>query len=261
MTSRAATTPAGSTALITGATAGIGAEFARQLAEEGHSVVLVARDATRLQAKAEELEKRYGIRAEVLAADLADDGGVAAVVARLKDPARPVEILVNNAGMGLLRSFAENDIAEEKKHLKLHVETAMELSHAALQGMLARQSGRIINVASVAAFLPRGTYSAAKAWLLSFSRSANMAYAARGVKVTAVCPGFTHTEFHDRMGMDKTVTPRWMWLDARQVVSEGLADNAKGKAVSIPSKRYKVLTSVSRVLPSRLVAGPPRRAK
>jgi len=261
MTSRAATTPAGSTALITGATAGIGAEFARQLAEEGHSVVLVARDATRLQAKAEELEKRYGIRAEVLAADLADDGGVAAVVARLKDPARPVEILVNNAGMGLLRSFAENEIAEEKKHLKLHVETAMELSHAALQGMLARQSGRIINVASVAAFLPRGTYSAAKAWLLSFSRSANMAYAARGVKVTAVCPGFTHTEFHDRMGMDKTVTPRWMWLDARQVVSEGLADNAKGKAVSIPSKRYKVLTSVSRVLPSRLVAGPPRRAK
>lgn len=261
MTSRAATTPAGSTALITGATAGIGAEFARQLAEEGHSVVLVARDATRLQAKAEELEKRYGIRAEVLAADLADDGGVAAVVARLKDPARPVEILVNNAGMGLLRSFAENEIAEEKKHLKLHVETAMELSHAALQGMLARQSGRIINVASVAAFLPRGTYSAAKAWLLSFSRSANMAYAARGVKVTAVCPGFTHTEFHDRMGMDKTVTPRWMWLDVRQVVSEGLADNAKGKAVSIPSKRYKVLTSVSRVLPSRLVAGPPRRAK
>ena len=261
MTSRAATTPAGSTALITGATAGIGAEFARQLAEEGHSVVLVARDATRLQAKAEELEKRYGIRAEVLAADLADDGGVAAVVARLKDPARPVEILVNNAGMGLLRSFAENEIVEEKKHLKLHVETAMELSHAALQGMLARQSGRIINVASVAAFLPRGTYSAAKAWLLSFSRSANMAYAARGVKVTAVCPGFTHTEFHDRMGMDKTVTPRWMWLDARQVVSEGLADNAKGKAASIPSKRYKVLTSVSRVLPSRLVAGPPRRAK
>lgn len=260
MTSRAAT-PADTTALITGATAGIGAEFARQLAEKGHHVVLVARDATRLQATAEELEKRYGIRAEVLAADLADDGGVAAVVARLTDPARPVEILVNNAGMGLLRSFAENDIADETKHLKLHVETAMQLTHAALQGMLSRHSGRIINVASVAAFLPRGSYSAAKAWLVSFSRWANLAYSKQGVTVTAVCPGFTHTEFHDRMGMDKTVTPRWMWLEARQVVSEGLADNAKGKAVSIPSKRYKVLTSVSRVLPSRLVAGPPRRAK
>ena len=161
--------PAGTTALITGATAGIGAEFARQLAEQGHNVVLVARDASRLQTKAEELEKRYGIRAEVISADLTDDAGVAAVVARLTDPARPVEILVNNAGIGLLRSFEENDIAEETRHLKLHVETAMQLTHAALQGMLGRHSGRIINVASVAAFLPRGSYSAAKAWLVSFS--------------------------------------------------------------------------------------------
>ena len=260
MNPHTASTP-GTTALVTGATAGLGAEFARQLAEEGHRVVLVARDAGRLAAMAAELENRYGAATETIAADLTDDVGIAAVVARLTDPARPVEILVNNAGIGLLRSFEDNDIAEEKKHLKLHVETAMELTHAALQGMLARQSGRIINVASVAAFLPRGTYSAAKAWLLSFSRWANMAYAARGVKVTAVCPGFTHTEFHDRMGMDKTVAPRWMWLEARQVVSESLADNAKGKAVSIPSRRYKVLTSVSRVLPARLVAGPPRRAK
>jgi short-subunit dehydrogenase len=247
------------TALVTGATAGIGAEFARQLAEQGHDVILVARDTARLQAKAEELERRYRVRAEVLAADLADDAGVAAVVARLSDPARPVDILVNNAGMGLLRSFAENDIADEKRHLKLHVESAMELTHAALQGMLLRQSGRIINVASVAAFLPRETYSAAKAWLVSFSRWANLAYARRGIRVTAVCPGFTRTEFHDRMGMDTTVAPRWMWLQPERVVREGLADNARGKAVSIPAKRYKVLAAAARILPSRLVAGPPRR--
>jgi short-subunit dehydrogenase len=253
--------PAGTTALITGATAGIGAEFARQLAEQGHNVVLVARDAARLRVRADELENRYGISAEVIAADLAEDSGVSAVVARLTDPARPVEILVNNAGMGLLRSFAENSIADEKRHLKLHVETAMELTHAALQGMLARQSGRIINVASVAAFQPRETYSAAKAWLVSFSRWANIAYASRGVKVTAVCPGFTHTEFHDRMGMDKAVAPRWMWLEPEQVVREGLADNARGKAVSVPAKRYKVLVAAARILPPRLVAGPPRRAK
>ncbi|MDZ4353256.1 MAG: SDR family oxidoreductase [Arthrobacter sp.] len=253
--------PAGTTALVTGATAGIGAEFARQLAEQGHNVILVARDTVRLQAKAQELENQYGVRAEVLAADLADDAGVAAVVARLTDPARPVDILVNNAGMGLLRSFEENGIAEEARHLKLHVETAMRLTHAALQGMLSRRSGRVINVASVAAFLPRGSYSAAKAWLVSFSRWANLAYSNQGVNVTAVCPGFTHTEFHDRMGMDKTVTPRWMWLRAERVVREGLADNAKGKAVSIPTKRYKVLTAAGRVLPDRLVAGPPRRAK
>jgi hypothetical protein len=177
------------------------------------------------------------------------------------DLSRPVDILVNNAGMGLLRSFEENDIAEEARHLKLHVETAMRLTHAALQGMLSRRSGRIINVASVAAFLPRGSYSAAKAWLVSFSRWANLAYSKQGVTVTAVCPGFTHTEFHDRMGMDKTVAPRWMWLQAERVVREGLADNAKGKAVSIPTKRYKVLTAATRVLPDRLVAGPARRAK
>jgi uncharacterized protein len=248
-------------ALITGATAGLGAEFARQLAEQGHNVVLVARDVARLQASAAELENRYGVRAEVLAADLTDDDGVAAVVERLSDPARPVDILVNNAGIGLLRSFADNDIAEEKRHLKLHVETAMELAHAALQGMLQRRSGRVINVASVAAFLPRETYSAAKSWLLSFSRWANLAYAGHGVKVTAVCPGLTHTEFHDRMGMDKTVAPAWMWLRAEQVVREGLADNEKGKAVSIPSKRYKILMAAARVLPSRFIAGPPRRPK
>ena len=117
-------------------------------------MVLVARDAGRLAATAAELENRYGAATETIAADLTDDAGIAVVVARLTDPARPVEILVNNAGIGLLRSFEDNDIAEEKKHLKLHVETAMELAHAALQGMLARQSGRIINVASVAAFLP-----------------------------------------------------------------------------------------------------------
>lgn len=260
MTDQAAT-PADTTALITGATAGIGAEFARQLAAQGHHVILVARDTARLQATAQQLESRYGVRAEALSADLADDAGVAAVVARLQDPARPVDILVNNAGMGLLNSFEENDIEEEARHLKLHVETAMELTHAALQGMLRRRSGRIINVASVAAFLPRGSYSAAKAWLVSFSRWANLAYSKQGVSVTAVCPGFTHTEFHDRMGMDKTVAPRWMWLQAERVVREGLADNAKGKAVSIPTKRYKVLTAAARVLPGRLVTGPARRAK
>jgi len=249
------------TALITGATAGLGAEFARQLAEQGHDLVLVARDESRLQAKAAELGRRYGTAAEVLAADLTDDAGVAAVVERLSDASRPVEVLVNNAGIGLLEDFDRNSIEDEKKHLKLHVQTAMELSHAALQGMLAHGSGRIINVASVAAFLPRGSYSAAKAWLVSFSRWANLAYGPRGVKVTALCPGFVHTEFHDRMGMDKSVAPGWTWLRPARVVREGLADNAKGKAVSVPTKRYKVLAAVARVLPDRVTAGPARKPK
>ena len=249
------------TALITGASSGLGAEFARQLAAQGHNLVLVARDQARLQATAAELEQRYGITAEVLPADLTDDGGVAAVVGRLTTAERPVGVLVNNAGTGLLHNFEKNDISEEKQHLKLHVETAMELTHAALQGMLERGSGRIINVASVAAFVPRGTYSAAKAWLLSFSRWANLAYGPRGVKVTAVCPGFTHTEFHDRMGMDKSVVPAWTWLTAKRVVRVGLADNLRGKAVSIPSKRYKAVAVAARLLPDRLLTGPARRAK
>jgi len=254
-------TTTATTALITGASAGLGAEFARQLAAQGHNLVLVARDRTRLEAAAADLERRYGITAEVLPADLTDDDGVAAVVGRLTAPEQPVGILVNNAGIGLLHDFERNRIAEEKRHLKLHGETAMELTHAALAGMLERGSGRIINVASVAAFLPRGTYSAAKAWLLSFSRWANLAYAARGVKVTAVCPGLTHTEFHERMGMDKSVAPSWAWLAAERVVREGLADNVRGKAVSVPSKRYKAVTLAVRVLPDRLVTGPVRRAK
>ena len=249
------------TALITGASVGLGAEFARQLAAQGHNLVLVARDQARLQATAAELEQRYGITAEVLPADLTDDGGVAAVVGRLTTAERPVGVLVNNAGTGLLHNFEKNDLSEEKQHLKLHVETAMELTHAALQGMLERGSGRIINVASVAAFVPRGTYSAAKAWLLSFSRWANLAYGPRGVKVTAVCPGFTHTEFHDRMGMDKSVVPAWTWLTAKRVVREGLADNLRGKAVSIQSKRYKAVAVAARLLPDRLLTGPARRAK
>jgi short-subunit dehydrogenase len=249
----------GTTALITGATAGLGAEFARQLAEQGHHVVLVARDAERLRAAAHELENNYSITAEVLGADLTDDAGVAAVIERLSDTSRPVEILVNNAGIGLLKPFDQNSLDEERRHLRLHVQTPMELCHTALQGMLLRGSGRIINVASVAAFANRGSYSAAKAWQVKFSRWANLAYAANGVKVTAVCPGFTHTEFHDRMGMDKTVAPRWLWLHADRVVREGLADNERGQAVSIPTRRYKLVAAISRMLPARLTAGPPKK--
>jgi short-subunit dehydrogenase len=256
-------TPATSrtTALVTGASAGLGAEFARQLAAEGCDLVLVARNRERLEETAADLERRYGAAAEVLPADLTDDAGLAAVVGRLSDPGRPVGILVNNAGIGLLHNFEDNSAEEERRHLKLHCEAALVLTHAALAGMLERGNGRIISVASIAAFLPRGTYSAAKAWLLSFSRWANLAYRSRGIQVTAVCPGFTHTEFHDRMGMDKSVAPSWAWLAAGRVVREGLADNAKGKAVSIPSRRYKVVAALARVAPAKLMAGPPRRPK
>ncbi|CAM3146776.1 3-oxoacyl-[acyl-carrier-protein] reductase FabG [Arthrobacter ulcerisalmonis] len=251
----------GTTALVTGASAGLGGEFARQLAAQGCNVVLVARREERLTALAADLEQRYGVTAEVLVADLTEDRDLAAVVVRLSDPERPVGILVNNAGIGMLRDFAENGLEEERRHLKLHAEAALTLTHAALQGMLARGTGRVINVSSIAAFLPRGTYSAAKAWLLSFSRWANLAYGPRGVKVTAVCPGFTRTEFHEQMGMDTGVAPSWTWLSASRVVLEALAANERGRAVCIPSKRYKTVALLAKVAPARLMAGPARKPR
>ncbi len=240
------------TALITGASSGLGAEFARQLAATGADLVLVARDRDALERLARELSETHRVSCEVLPADLTDPEGLAVVERRLSDPERPVGILVNNAGYGLGLRFDRNDIADEDRHLDLHVRATMHLTHAALRAMTPRGSGRIINIASVAAFLPRGTYGAVKAWVVSFSRWANATY--RPVTVTAVCPGFTHTNFHERLGLPpgEEGVPAWMWLTASDVVREGLRDAARGKAVSIPSLRYKVLVAVVRLLPNRL---------
>jgi uncharacterized protein len=240
------------TALITGASSGLGAEFARQLAGRGADVVLVARDRTALEALAAEISGRLDVRVEVLVADLLDADALAAVEGRLADG---VDVLVNNAGFGLDLAFEENPVDDEVRHLRLHVEAALRLTHAALGPMLARGSGRIVNVASVAGFVPRGTYGAVKGWLISFSRWANVVYGPRGVTVTAVCPGFVHTNFHERLGLPpgrEGVAPG-LWLDAETVVREGLRDAARGRAVSIPSWRYKVLVAASRLLPDSVV--------
>lgn len=248
-------------ALVTGATSGLGAEFAQQLAASGHDLVLVARDVARLQATAVRLGRDFGIHAEVLAADLLTDDGVTAVSDRLADRARPVALLVNNAGFGLVKPFEDTTAEQETDQLRILVGTPMQLMHAALPPMLERGSGRIINVASVAGFIPRGSYGAAKAWGISFGRSANLRYRPRGVTVTAVCPGFVHTEFHQRMGANMTRVPRWMWLNPDRVVREGLADNAAGKSVSIPSRRYKVLVALSRLVPDALAAAVGNRGR
>lgn len=243
------------TALITGASSGLGAEFARQLAARGADLVVVARDAGALESVAEGIRATFGADVEVLAADLTVAEERDTVVARLQEEARPIEILVNNAGHGLPLAFDRNDIEAEARHLELHVEAPMRLAHAALGPMLARGSGRIINVASVAGFIPRGTYGAVKAWVISFSRWANVRYARHGVTVTAVCPGFVHTNFHERLGLPpgKEGIPAFMWLSAPDVVHAGLKDAARGKAVSIPSLRYKAIVGVTRLVPTWLV--------
>lgn len=244
------------TALITGASSGLGTEYARQLAARGADLVLVARDRDALDRIAGELREHHGVTVEVLAVDLVDDGERHAVEERLADPDRPVEILVNNAGFGLPLAFERNDIEDEVRHLRLHVEVSMRLTHAALSAMLARGHGRILNVASVAAFIPRSTYGACKGWLVSFSRWANGRYRSRGVTVTAVCPGYTHTNFHERMGLapGEEGIPGPLWLNARDVVSQSLRDAARGIPVSVPSLRYKLIVGLARIAPPTLAA-------
>lgn len=242
------------TALITGASSGLGAEYARQLAATGIDLVLVARDRDGLERLATTL--RETVEVEVLPADLLNPKQLRAVTNRLEDVTRPIRILINNAGFGLDLAFEKNDIDDEVRHLDIHVRVPMTLMHAALPGMLARGRGRILNVASVAAFIPRSTYGAVKRWLVSFSEWANLAYRPRGVTVTAVCPGFTHTSFHERMGLapGNEGVKNGMWLEAEDVVAESLRDAARGKAVSIPSLRYKALVAAARILPRGLVA-------
>jgi len=245
------------TALITGASSGLGAEYARQLALRGFDLVLVARDREAVDQHAAELHSRIGVAVEVLPAELLAPRQREKVERRIEaDDRPPIDILVNNAGFGLPLDFARNDIEDEVRHLGLHVEVPMRLTHAALGPMLRRGRGRILNVASVAAFMPRSTYGACKRWLVEFSRWANAQYGPRGVTVTAVCPGFTHTSFHERMGLppgDEGISD-FLWLAAPDVVAESLRDAARGKGVSVPSLRYKVLTRVVRILPASVSA-------
>jgi uncharacterized protein len=243
-----------STSLVTGATAGIGHEFARQLAARGDDLILVARDTARLDEVAADLRASYGIATEVLAADLTDPEQLARVEARLADRERPVDLLVNNAGFGLKGGFLDNDIDTEQRQQDVLVRAVLRLSHAALGGMVERGRGGVINVSSVAAFLPRGTYSAAKAWVNSFSAWAHNEYGARGVTVMALCPGFVKTEFHQRLGVDRDSTaPRILWLEPDRLVREALADFDKGKSLSVPSKRYKTIVAASRAVPRPLL--------
>ncbi|WP_328873301.1 SDR family oxidoreductase [Streptomyces sp. NBC_00287] len=243
------------TALITGSTAGIGAAFARRLAADGHNLVLVARDTKRLHEQATELHDRHGIEAEVLTADLATDEGIEAVAARLADRRNPVDLLINNAGFGNKGRYLDVSMADELKMLKVHCEAVLRLTSAATEAMRERGRGGVVNVASVAAFVPRGTYGASKAWVVQFTQGAARDLAGSGVRLMALCPGFVRTEFHERAGMGTDNIPGWMWLDADKLVASALGDLARGKTLSIPDPRYKVLMGVTKVVPRRMLGG------
>lgn len=239
------------TSLVTGATAGIGREYAVQLAARGDDLVLVARDAARLEEVAEELRRAHGVEVEVLVADLGDRAQLATVEARLADRARPVDLLVNNAGFGLKHRFLDNSADDETAMLEVLVTAVLRLSHAALGAMAERGHGGIINVSSVAAFLPRGTYAAAKTWVNSFSEWAHLEYRSRGVTVMALCPGFTKTEFHERMQVRRG--DGFMWLDADFLVRTSLEDFEKGRAYSIPGAQYKTIIALTKAVPNRVL--------
>ncbi|AEW96015.1 MULTISPECIES: SDR family NAD(P)-dependent oxidoreductase [Streptomycetaceae] len=238
------------TSLITGATAGIGAAFARRLASDGHDLVLVARNTERLEEQAAELRRRHGVAVDVLTADLATDKGIAAVESRLGDPERPVDVLVNNAGFGNRGTFLEAPLADELTMLKVHCEAVLRLTSAATKAMRERGRGFVINVASVAAFVPRGTYSASKAWVVRFTEGVAHDLAGSGVRLMALCPGFVRTEFHERAGMDTGSIPGWAWLDADKLVAAAIRDLARGRVVSVPDLRYKTAVALTKLIPS-----------
>ena len=234
------------TALITGPTAGIGRAFADKLAVEGYDLVLVARDEARLKELATELTRLHGVACEVLAADLTEPSELALVEKRFADG--PIEVLVNNAGFGQKKPFWANPVEVEEKQFDLLVRVVLRLTHAAILPMIERGSGAVINVSSVAGFFQRGSYSAHKAWVTSFSAGLAIELHSKGVAVMALCPGFVHTEFHDG----------WAWTNpssrpscgsTRPIVDAAWSDLMAGKAISIPNLALQIPRQPSAATP------------
>ena len=240
-------------AVVTGASAGLGKEFAAQLAARGYDLLLVARDGARLAELGTELSKRHGIVAEPFPCDLITTDEVTRLCERLASDAR-VTLLVNNAGFGTKGKLVNRPEREQVGMLDLHVQAAMRLTQAVLPGMIQRKQGRIIVVASVASFTASPgnvNYCATKAYQRVFCEGLAMELQGTGVAVQALCPGFTHTEFHDRAGIDKSVgIPAFMWLDADRVVRASLeAIFGGGPVVVVPGKRYQLIVLALRYLP------------
>jgi short-subunit dehydrogenase len=247
-------------ALITGASAGIGQEFARQLARDGYDLVLVARDAARLDELAKELESERGVQAEVLAADLTKDDQITGVEARIAaDP--PVDLVINNAGFGTFGAFHELPRDGEDREVRLNVLAVLRLSHAAAAAMVPRGTGAIINVSSLAGVQPipyNATYAATKAFVTNFSEALHEELRGTGVHVEVLCPGFTRTEFQERAGYEPSRVPSFAWSTSEDVVTAALDALKKRRAVCVPGTFNKVTNLLSGSTPhaiSRRVAG------
>ena len=240
------------TALVTGATSGIGLGFARRLASDGFDLVLVARDEGRLSTLADEL-RRSGVGCEVIAADLGERERLDVVMSRVADASRPVEVLVNNAGFGVGQRFVGGDLEAQQAMIDVMVTAVMRLSHAALPGMVDRGRGAVVNVSSVAGFLPFGPYSAAKAWVTTFTEGLATELTGTGVRALAVCPGFVRTEFHERAGIDVDRSSDTWWLEVDHVVDAAMRDLKRGTVVCVPGTAYKGIVTATHLLPRDVV--------
>jgi len=248
-----------STALITGASSGIGAAFAAALAARKHDLVLVARDEQRLAAVAQAAATEHGVATEVLPADLVDQGACGRVEERLRATEKPIDLLVNNAGFALGRRFVRTTVDEQEQMLDVLVRAVLRLTHAALPGMIERGHGAVLNVSSIAGEVPYGTYGAAKAWVTSFSQGLAAELRGTGVRVMALLPGFTRTEFQSRAGVSRGAIPSFFWLDPAQVAEQALRDLDRGRVVSVPTARYRVLTAAARLTPRAVLRASARR--
>jgi short-subunit dehydrogenase len=238
-------------ALVTGATAGIGESFTRLLASKGYNVALVARDEARLRERAEGLREKYAVQTFVLPADLSTNEGCESVEDYIKT--YEIEVLINNAGFGINKAFSASALEAEQQMFDVLVRTPMRLMHTAIPGMKERKSGTIINVSSVASFIAGGTYSASKSYLTVLSESLNTELTSTGVKVSALCPGFTRTEFHERGRMKMGGLPKFMWLNSDKLVEQSWKDAVANKPVSIPGWQYKLLVGVISTVPRKFV--------
>jgi short-subunit dehydrogenase len=249
--------------LITGASAGIGAALADVFAGHGHDLILVARNREKLQARAIELERKHGVKIAWFTEDLADPGGAARVHRTVSAEGLEVENLVNNAGVGLYGRFVNTDLDAELKMIQLNVTSVVELTKRFLPGMMQKQRGRILNVASTAAFVPgpwMSIYYATKAFVLSFSEAIDYELTTKGLTVTTLCPGPTESEFKVRAGSERSRLFEAFVMDAPTVARAGYDGMMKGKAVVIPGLRNKLIPVAARLIPRPMIAALSHRA-
>ena len=238
-------------ALVTGATAGIGESFSRLLAANQYNLVLVARDLPRLQERAQALEEKFGVKTHVIQADLATNEGCQKIEQYISE--NQIDVLINNAGFGTSKAFTMSTLEIEQQMMDVLVRTPMRLMHVALPLMKQRNNGVIINVSSVAGYIAGGSYSASKSYLTVLSESLHTELAGTNVKISALCPGFTRTEFHQRGKMSMKALPNFMWLTSDYLVEQSWKDAMKGEAVSVPGWQYKLLVFIVHAVPRSIV--------